>query len=186
MEDYVSSFKNSSSDNSYFDSDLESKCSWEKNSDDFSDNSFDSSKLMDGYKDFVINQQRHQAKRAKEEAEKEAGKNKQSSKKKTKKEKKTRRSKKQRKDGNNPDAEDNPFGPEIAVEDTNKAETSKSSQRTRSRASSLSLSAIFDCDKNKLVSGESVNKEDAAEFDLNISFSGGYVPNTDLSRVDKG
>ena len=28
--------------------------------------------------------------------------------------------------------------------------------------------------------------EDAAEFDLNISFSGGYVPNTDLSRVDKG
>jgi len=24
------------------------------------------------------------------------------------------------------------------------------------------------------------------EFDLNISFSGGYVPNTDLDRVDKG
>ena len=55
-EGYVSSFKNSSSDNSYFDSDLESKCSWEKTSDDFSENSFDSSKLMDGYKDFVINQ----------------------------------------------------------------------------------------------------------------------------------
>ena len=73
-EDYVSSFKNSSSDNSYFDSDLESKCSWEKTSDNWSENSFDSSKLMDGYKDFVINQQRHQAKRAKQEAEKEAGK----------------------------------------------------------------------------------------------------------------
>jgi hypothetical protein len=28
--------------------------------------------------------------------------------------------------------------------------------------------------------------DDPAEFDLNISFSGGYVPNTDLSRVDKG
>jgi len=28
--------------------------------------------------------------------------------------------------------------------------------------------------------------DNAAEFDLNISFSGGYVPNTDLSRVDKG
>ncbi len=24
------------------------------------------------------------------------------------------------------------------------------------------------------------------EFNLNLSFSGGYVPNTDLSRVDKG
>lgn len=141
---------------------------------------------MDGYKDFVINQQRHQAKRAKEEAEKEAGKT-IKSKKKTKKEKKTRRSKKERKDGKNKE-EENPFGPEIVVEDreNNKAETSKSSQRTRSRASSLSLTAIFDCDKNKLVQGESVNKEDAAEFDLNISFSGGYVPNTDLSRVDKG
>lgn len=29
-------------------------------------------------------------------------------------------------------------------------------------------------------------EDDPAEFDLNISFSGGYVPNTDLSRVDKG
>lgn len=24
------------------------------------------------------------------------------------------------------------------------------------------------------------------EFNLNVSFNGGYVPNTDLSRVDKG
>ncbi len=24
------------------------------------------------------------------------------------------------------------------------------------------------------------------EFNLNVSFTGGYVPNTDLSRVDKG
>lgn len=24
------------------------------------------------------------------------------------------------------------------------------------------------------------------EFNLNVSFSGGYVPNTDLTRVDKG
>ena len=30
------------------------------------------------------------------------------------------------------------------------------------------------------------DQEMEPEFDLNISFSGGYVPNTDLSRVDKG
>jgi hypothetical protein len=29
-------------------------------------------------------------------------------------------------------------------------------------------------------------REKDEEFDLNISFSGGYVPNTDLIRVDKG
>jgi len=29
-------------------------------------------------------------------------------------------------------------------------------------------------------------KEGEDEFNLNVSFSGGYVPNTDLSRVDKG
>ena len=28
--------------------------------------------------------------------------------------------------------------------------------------------------------------EEEAEFQTNVSFSGGYVPNTDLSRVDKG
>jgi hypothetical protein len=28
--------------------------------------------------------------------------------------------------------------------------------------------------------------EEKGEFELNISFSGGYLPNTDLGRVDKG
>jgi hypothetical protein len=28
--------------------------------------------------------------------------------------------------------------------------------------------------------------EEEPECELNLSFSGGYVPNTDLSRVDKG
>jgi hypothetical protein len=37
-----------------------------------------------------------------------------------------------------------------------------------------------------LKSNVDLNKDEAAEFDLNISFSGGYVPNTDLRRVDKG
>lgn len=29
-------------------------------------------------------------------------------------------------------------------------------------------------------------KESDEEFNLNVSFTGGYVPNTDLTRVDKG
>jgi len=33
---------------------------------------------------------------------------------------------------------------------------------------------------------EEAEEKNEAEFDLNISFSGGYIPNTDLSRVDKG
>lgn len=49
-----------------------------------------------------------------------------------------------------------------------------------SSCSSLSLTAKKDVVlKNK-------DEDEQAEFDLNISFSGGYVPNTDLSRVDKG
>ena len=51
------------------------------------------------------------------------------------------------------------------------------------RDSSASLTARRDA-AGHLVSRQSV--DDRAEFDLNISFSGGYVPNTDLSRVDKG
>jgi hypothetical protein len=30
------------------------------------------------------------------------------------------------------------------------------------------------------------NRKKEEEFNLNVSFTGGYVPNTDLSRVDKG
>jgi hypothetical protein len=53
--------------------------------------------------------------------------------------------------------------------------------------SSASLGAEFDSELGKLIEGSSLReKEDTAEFDLNVSFSGGYVPNTDLTRVDKG
>jgi len=68
--------------------------------------------------------------------------------------------------------EENPFGA-----------TSPSSNR--SRESSLSLSACYNCCSQRLVQSKQPKKDDA-EFDLNISFSGGYVPNTDLIRVDKG
>jgi hypothetical protein len=30
------------------------------------------------------------------------------------------------------------------------------------------------------------DKQEEEEFNLNVSFTGGYVPNTDLTRVDKG
>jgi hypothetical protein len=33
--------------------------------------------------------------------------------------------------------------------------------------------------------GDNHKKKDD-EFNLNVSFTGGYVPNTDLARVDKG
>jgi hypothetical protein len=68
-------------------------------------------------------------------------------------------------------ADDNPFA------------TSPSSGHSRS--SSLSLSACYNCCQKRL---EKVPKiqDNEAEFDMNISFSGGYVPNTDLIRVDKG
>ena len=56
----------------------------------------------------------------------------------------------------------------------------------RSRSSSPSLNAVFDFDKGFIVDNPDEDADNAAEFDLNISFSGGYVPNTDLSRVDKG
>jgi hypothetical protein len=53
--------------------------------------------------------------------------------------------------------------------------------------SSLSLEAETDMKSGKLVVPirKSI-KESNCEFDLNVSFSGGYVPNTELSRVDKG
>lgn len=34
--------------------------------------------------------------------------------------------------------------------------------------------------------GSTKSGENEEEFNLNVSFSGGYLPNTDLSRVDKG
>jgi len=67
-----------------------------------------------------------------------------------------------------------------------KEESPKQKQaKANSRSSSLSLSACYNCCQGRLVA-EKKKTEDLAEFDLNISFSGGYVPNTDLIRVDKG
>jgi hypothetical protein len=36
------------------------------------------------------------------------------------------------------------------------------------------------------LSGDKEDQFKDEEFNLNISFAGGYIPNTDLSRVDKG
>ena len=46
--------------------------------------------------------------------------------------------------------------------------------------------AETDDDSISLTGPKSHNSEDEQEFQTNVSFSGGYVPNTDLSRVDKG
>ena len=44
-----------------------------------------------------------------------------------------------------------------------------------------------DCDdSDSSVSLTGPHEEEEQEFQANISFSGGYIPNTDLSRVDKG
>jgi hypothetical protein len=67
---------------------------------------------------------------------------------------------------------ENPFGPTVGH---------KSESVYRSR--SASLEALCDSN-NRLVDPEKQNDDN--ECELNISFSGGYVPNTDLSRVDKG
>ena len=133
-----------------------------------SDHSFNSTKMIDGYKDFLVGMQKMMAKSAQEEN----------------KEKK--------------DAQENGGSAERKKKKkpTSTSKRSKSQRGSESRASrrgtsvssksSLALSAIYDPDERCLKMNPDNKKEDAAEFDLNISFSGGYVPNTDLGRVDKG
>jgi len=41
-------------------------------------------------------------------------------------------------------------------------------------------------DTNSMSFDVGSSTSDQNEFNLNVSFSGGYMPNTDLSRVDKG
>ena len=47
---------------------------------------------------------------------------------------------------------------------------------------------MMDTDEDSIsLTGRKSNLSDEEqEFQTNVSFSGGYVPNTDLSRVDKG
>ena len=41
-------------------------------------------------------------------------------------------------------------------------------------------------DDISLTSNRDHSSDEGHEFNLNVSFSGGYLPNTDLNRVDKG
>ena len=50
----------------------------------------------------------------------------------------------------------------------------------------VSLDQIDTDDSVSLTGRKSHDSDEEAEFQTNVSFSGGYVPNTDLSRVDKG
>ena len=47
------------------------------------------------------------------------------------------------------------------------------------------LSFEFDSDDSLSLTGEKNEEHEAEEFNLNVSFTGGYLPNTDLSRFDK-
>jgi len=139
-----------------------------------SDRSFNSTKLIDGYQDFVVGMQKMMAKKAMEDLaddDEDAPKDGQLSQR--NKEKKTQSAKKNKKK---------------ARSKSNRDSEKRSSKRATSVSSrsSAPLSAVFDQLQLRLIEDPHRIKEDAAEFDLNISFSGGYVPNTDLSRVDKG
>lgn len=55
------------------------------------------------------------------------------------------------------------------------------------REDNVTLNSDEELDKSmSLDGGRDLGKEEEEEFNLNISFCGGYVPNTDLTRVDKG
>lgn len=82
------------------------------------------------------------------------------------KKKKAKKVKKSRK------VEDTPFGRKTSP---------TSEEEVRSRSPSLDAQADY---TGKLNFTKKIEEE--PECELNLSFSGGYVPNTDLSRVDKG
>lgn len=158
VEDYIS--EQPIEKLSEFRLDSESELSWTNSAN--SDNSFDSDKLIDGYKDFVISNQKLELKKEEEEKQNEKGGPAAAKAKKGKK--KSKKSK---------TLESNPFG--------------TASSNHSDLNSSVTLSAVFDCCENTLIDPTvKYFREKDEEFDLNISFSGGYVPNTDCMRVDKG
>ena len=54
------------------------------------------------------------------------------------------------------------------------------------REDNITLYSDEDTVRSMSLSGDPANKDAEDEFNLNVSFTGGYVPNTDLCRVDKG
>ena len=50
----------------------------------------------------------------------------------------------------------------------------------------MSLESDISRESSVSLSGPMKRVKSEEEFNLNISFTGGYMPNTDLSRVDKG
>ena len=147
--------------------------SWQKDASEGSNFSFNSGKLFDGYKDFVEHQKKQELKEARENAENPDG-----SKQKKKEAKKSRRGRQQRGRAAQASEAENPFD--------KPGEPKGKKSHIRSRSSSASLNAVFDFETGLTAANPAGDADNAAEFDLNISFSGGYVPNTDLSRVDKG
>lgn len=54
------------------------------------------------------------------------------------------------------------------------------------REDNISLDSLSDNESLSLDGNKNKDEIEEDEFNINISFSGGYIPNTDLSRVDKG
>lgn len=54
------------------------------------------------------------------------------------------------------------------------------------REDNLSMESDSSRESSVSLSGPLKRKVSEDEFNLNISFTGGYMPNTDLCRVDKG
>jgi len=55
------------------------------------------------------------------------------------------------------------------------------------REDNLTLNSDDDLDKSLSLDGDNARRKiEDDDFNMNVSFLGGYVPNTDLTRVDKG
>lgn len=54
------------------------------------------------------------------------------------------------------------------------------------REDNVTLNSDDELEKSMSLDGDKGKRTEDEEFNLNISFCGGYVPNTDLTRVDKG
>jgi hypothetical protein len=51
----------------------------------------------------------------------------------------------------------------------------------------LTLNSDDELDKSLSLDGDNAKRQiEDDDFNMNVSFLGGYVPNTDLTRVDKG
>lgn len=78
-------------------------------------------------------------------------------------------------------SDDSNFSSEHKKKATGDSKKGKSQQET----SDVESDGKTESERSKSFTSDANHKKDE-EFNLNVSFTGGYVPNTDLTRVDKG